>query len=160
MIIQWEGGQNYTIKTKNLTAKIGEKNQLGDLEISGPGEYEVGGVQMDHIDGIIDLFGESMCVGHIRKAKVLSDTELEKLNGIDVLLIGVGGGSFTETKTALQVVSQIEPAIVIPMYEKETALAEFVKEEGGSLEGKEEFKVSKAELPVEERQVVVLNARR
>jgi|GEM_PF-826939 len=160
MIIHWDGEKNFSIKTKTLTAKIAEKNQLGDLEIVNPGEYEVGGVQMEKIDGIVEVYAEGICLGHMKKAKLLTDTELEKLNGIDILLIGIGGGEYTETKTALQVVGQIEPAIVVPMYEKETALAEFIKEEGGSIEGKDELKISKIELPVEGRQVVVLNARR
>lgn len=158
MTIQWEGSYNFLVKTKTMTAKIGEKIQLGDLEITGPGEYEVGGVQIEVVDGIIEVFTEGICIGHIQKAKVLSETELEKLNGIDVLLIGIGGGDFTETKTALQVIGQIDPSIVAPMYENN--LEEFAKEEGITTEGKDELKISKADLPVEGRQVVVLNARR
>lgn len=161
MNITWEGGKDFSIKTKTLTAKIGEKIKLGDMEIDGPGEYEVGGVQIEVIDGIIETYAEGFCIGHIQKAKVLSDTELENLNGIDVLLIGVGGGDYTETKTALQVIAQIDPSIVVPMYEvSEKGLEEFTKEEGVTTEGKDELKISKADLPVEGRQVVVLNARR
>lgn len=158
MIIHWEGDKNFSLKTKTLTAKIGEKNQLGDLEITGPGEYEVGGVQIETIDGIIEVYAEGICLGHIQKAKVFSDSDLEKLNGIDILLIGVGGKEFSDTKTALQVIAQIEPAIVIPMYSSN--LEEFTKEEGVVAEGHDELKISKAELPIEERRVVVLNARR
>lgn len=160
MTVQWQGGKNFLIKTKTLSAKIGEKNQLGELAIECPGEYEVLGVQMEIVDGMTEVFAEGICLGLMPKAKLLSDTELEKLNGIDILLIGVGGGEFTETKAALQVVAQIEPSIVIPIYEKEEALAEFVKEEGGSQEGKDELKISKLDLNLEERQLVVLNARR
>ena len=165
MIIHWEGEKNFSIKTKTLTAKIGQKIQLGELEITGPGEYEVGGVQIETIDDIIEVYAEGICIGHIQKGRVLSDSDLEKLNGIDILLIGVGGGEFSETKTALQVIAQIEPTIVIPMYSQNppasgAGLAEFAKEEGVATEGREELKISKAELPSEERQVVVLNARR
>lgn len=154
MIIRWEGGKNFTVKTKALTAKIGDKNELGELLITGPGEYEIQGVQIEFTDGIIEVFAEGIVVGHIQKGKILSDTDLEKLNGIDVLLIGVGGGNYTETKTALQVISQIEPSIVIPMYEKN--LEEFTKEEGVSEEGQDEIKIAKADLSEEERRVIVL----
>lgn len=156
MIIQWRGEQNFTIKTKSLTCKIGDKITLGELEITDPGEYEVGGVQLEIIDGIIELYAEGITVGHIRKAKVMTDDELESLNGINILLIGVGGKDFAETKTALEVVGQIDPAVVIPMGEN---LEEFIKEEQVKSDPKDEFKISKAELPQDSRQVVVLNAR-
>jgi hypothetical protein len=156
--IKWEGGQDFIIKTKQMTANIGEKILLGELTISKPGEYEVGGVQIEVIDGIIQVYAEGMSIAHMRKGKVLSDTELENLNGIDILLMGVGGGEFTETKTALTVISQIEPAIVIPMHKGN--IEEFAKEEGLSTEGIDELKLSRGDLPTDENKVVVLNARR
>ncbi len=72
-----------------------------------------------------------------------------------MLLIGVGGSEFTETQTALQIISQIEPNIVIPMYEGK--IDDFIKEEGISSSGKDELKIIKNEMPQEERQVVILN---
>ena len=157
MIINWAGGQNFTIKTKGLNINLGDKIKLGELDINEPGEYEVGGVQLDRIDGIVQVYLEGMNVGHMRKGKILSDDEMQKLNGIDILLIGVGGGEFTETKTALELISQIDPSIVIPMYSGN--LEEFTKEEGGGA-GAEELKITKAELPVDARKVVVLDARK
>lgn len=157
MIISWNGGPNFVIKSKNMTIKIGDKISLGDLEISEPGEYEVGGVQTEVIDGIIEIYTEGLIIGHIKKAKTLSDEELEKLSSINVLLIGVGGNEFSENKTASEVINQIDPSIVIPMHSGD--LGEFAKEEGASVEGKEEIKITKADLPEEGRRVVVLNAR-
>lgn len=156
MIISWAGGQNFTIKTKNLSVALGEKIKLGSLDIAEPGEYEVGGVQLDLIDGITQVYLEGVNVGHIRKGKTLSDEEMQKLNGIDILLIGVGGGEFTETKTARELISQIDPSVVIPMYKDN--LEEFVKEEGGAGAGQDELKIAKADLPEEARKVVILNA--
>ena len=95
-----------------------------------------------------------MTIAWIKKAKVLSDNELEKLN-IDVLLIGVGGGEFTETKTATEVISQIDPKIVIPMYSE--SLESFTKEEGISATGQDQFKFTESDLPVEGRKVIILN---
>lgn len=155
MIIRWEGNKNFSLKTKALTVEIGDKNKLGGLEITEPGEYEIQGVQMEIIDGIIQVYVESLTIGHIKKGKVLSDDDLEKLNGIDILLIGIGGGEFTETKVATEVINQIEPSIVIPMYKDN--LGEFVKDEGAGNVTQDELKISKAELPSEERQVVILN---
>ncbi|KKQ18057.1 MAG: Zn-dependent hydrolase of the beta-lactamase fold-like protein [Berkelbacteria bacterium GW2011_GWA1_36_9] len=156
MIITWDKNENFTLKTRNKTVKIGEDISLGDLKITTPGEYESGGIQLEVVDGTIEVFSEKMMIGWMKKAKVLSDSELEKLSGIDVLLIGVGGGAFTETKQALEVINQIDPKVVIPMYEKD--LESFTKEEGISSEGQDQFKFTLNDLPVEERKVIILNA--
>lgn len=155
MIILWQGKENFLIKTRNKNLKIGEDISLGELKINTPGEYEAGGVQLEVIDGTIEIFSEKMVIAWMKKAKVLSDSELEKLSGIDILLIGVGGGGFTETKQALEVIGQIDPKIVIPMYEKD--LESFVKEEGVKAEGQDQFKFTLADLPQEERKVIILN---
>ena len=154
MIVNYNGDEYFTIKTKSKTVKIGKQISLGELKITTPGEYESGGVQIEIVDGIIELLSEKMTVAWIKKARVLKDEELEKLNGINVLLIGVGGGDFTETKVALDVINQIDPAIVIPMGE---SLETFLKEEGASGEGLDQFKFTITDLPAEERKVVVLN---
>jgi len=155
MIITWAGGQNFTIKTRGLNVLLGDKVKLDDLEITEPGEYEVGGVQLDVVDGINQLYLEGMNVGHIKKGKILSDEEMQKLNGINILLIGVGGGAFSETKTALELISQIDPGVVVPMHDGN--LDEFIKEEEGNTEGQDELKIIKADLPQDARKVVVLN---
>jgi len=154
MIITWEGGQDFNLKTKNINVLLGEKIKLGELEITGPGEYEVGGVQLEHFDGIVVTYAEGIAVGHIKRAAQFNQEELEKLSAIDVLLIGVGGGDFTENKAATEAITQIDPSIVIPMHGGN--IEEFVKTEAATQLEKEDFKISKAELPQDERQVIVL----
>jgi len=161
MIITYQGQENFTIKTKQ-TIKIGQRIALGGLEITTPGEYESGGVQLEVHDGIIEVFCEKMTICWLKKAKVLSDEEVEKLDGINILIIGVGGGEFSETKTAIDVINQIEPQIVIPMYSQNSpagkaGLESFLKEEGVANEGLPQLKISLNELPQEERKVIVLN---
>ena len=167
MIITYQGKENFTLKTKNnaggKTLKIGETVCLGDLKINSSGEYESGGVQVEIIDGIIEILSEKMTITWMKKAHILKDEELEKLNGINCLLIGVGGGEFTETKLAIEVINQIDPSIVIPMYSENppargAGLESFLKEEGISPEGIDQFKFTFNDLPAEERKVVVLNA--
>lgn len=153
MIITYEGGENFTIKTKSKTVKIGNEISLGELKISSPGEYEAGGVQLEIIDGIIEILSERMTIAWMKKSSILKDEELEKLNGINVLLIGVGGEGFSETKVAIDVIGQIDPAIVIPMG---TDLSSFLKEEGITAEGIDQFKFNLNDLPSEERKVIVL----
>lgn len=157
MIITYQGKENFIIKTKSKTVKIGQTISLGELKITTPGEYESGGVQVEVIDGIIEVLSEKMTVAWIKKGRVLKDEELEKLNGINILLIGTGGGDFTETKTAIDVINQIDPSVVIPMGE---TIESFLKEEGISGEGQNQLKFTITDLPAEERKVVVLNATR
>ncbi len=154
MIISWSGEENFVIRTKNKIVKIGKEIVLGELKIITPGEYESGGVQIEVIDGVIEILSEKITVAWMKKGKVFSDEELEKLNGINVLLIGVGGGDFTETKTALDVINQLEPAVVIPMYASN--LDSFLKAEGITPESLDQYKFTYADLSAEERKVIVL----
>ena len=155
MIISWDGKENFTIKTKNKTVKIGAEIALGELKINTPGEYESGGVQVEVIDGTTEVLSERITVAWVKKGKVLSDEELERLNGVNVLLIGVGGGDFTETKVALEMIAQVEPSVIIPMYSEN--LDSFLKAEGQTHEAMDQYKFTYTDLPVEERKVVVLN---
>lgn len=162
MIISYHGEGNFTIKSKSKTVKIGQEITLGELKINTPGEYESGGVQVELIDGIIEVLSEKMTIAWMKNAKPLSEPELEKLNGINVLLIGVGGGEFTETKVAMEVINQIDPSIVIPMYSEKSptgkaSLESFIKEEAVTAEGQDQFKFAFVDLPSEERKIIILN---
>jgi L-ascorbate metabolism protein UlaG (beta-lactamase superfamily) len=96
--------------------------------ISGPGEYEVaavllagvatelergvGPVNTAYVMRFDDL---SVChLGHISSR--LTDTQVEDLGHIDILLVPVGGGGALGPAEAADVVSQLEPSIVIPMH--------------------------------------------
>lgn len=155
MIITYHGLDNFVIKTKSKIVKIGQSIELGELKIETPGEYESGGVQVEVIDGMVQVFSERMSVLWFKKGKLLNDQEAEKVNGSNILLIGVGGGEFTETKTAIDLINQIEPSLVVPMYKEN--LDEFVKEEGVTGEGLDQLKIQLADLPQEERKIVTLN---
>lgn len=155
MIINYNGRENFTIKTRNQTIKIGEKIALGGIEITTPGEYETGGVQVEVIDGMIVVLSEKITICSMKKAKSLSDEELERIGGINVLLIGVGGGEFTETKTAIDCINQVDPQIVIPMYSQN--LESFLKEESVSGEHLPSLKLNPGDLTEGERKVFVLD---
>jgi L-ascorbate metabolism protein UlaG (beta-lactamase superfamily) len=49
-------------------------------------------------------------------AHTLSSAQIEALKDADVLLVPVGGGTALDASAAAEVVSQLEPRIVIPMY--------------------------------------------
>ncbi|MDD5040478.1 MAG: MBL fold metallo-hydrolase [Patescibacteria group bacterium] len=96
----------------------------------------------------------------------LDDSQLEQLGDVDVLMVPVGGTYTMNGKQAAELVSNIEPRIVIPMHYKipqlkiklDTADA-FCKEMGVKQNGTEEkLRITKKDLPVDETKVVLLSA--
>jgi L-ascorbate metabolism protein UlaG (beta-lactamase superfamily) len=146
--------------------------------ITGPGEYEIGGVFITGIrleprdakkNGakastlyVFDFDG--LAVAHLGDlAYVPTQAQIEDLGAVDIVLVPVGGGGALGASEAAEVVSLIEPSIVVPMHFKsgkeETKLApvaRFLSEMGISkAEPVPALKVVKSSLS-EETQVVVL----
>ena len=142
--------------------------------ISGPGEYEVGGIfffgvptfhddrggqERDKNTAYVIEFGD-LTVCHLGDlGHVPSQEQIEQLAGADILLIPVGGRGTLAGGKAAEVVSILEPAIVIPMHYKvpglvariETA-ARFLREMGvEKSEPLETLKIAKSQLPEQTR---------
>ncbi|MCW1892167.1 MAG: MBL fold metallo-hydrolase [Candidatus Uhrbacteria bacterium] len=93
--------------------------------ISRPGEYEVKGVFVNGIkdpkiaeDNIIyRIFAEGISVAFFGQLKRRpTNDELERLERVDVLMLPVGGGDVMDSSLAAEVISDIEPRIVVPLY--------------------------------------------
>lgn len=99
------------------------------LSINIPGEYEILGVAVEgiaaraHMDEadkmtatIYKLTMDDVriaIVGHIYPS--LSESQLESLGTIDILIVPVGGNGFTlDAEGAMQIIKKIEPKIVVP----------------------------------------------
>jgi len=144
-------------------------------ELSGPGEYEIGGIfitgvairepkQDRNMVFIYDYDGVAIAhLGDMQKAP--TQTQVEAFGTVDVLMVPVGGGNALNAAKAAEVIAMIEPGIVIPMHYKTpgsslklNALRQFLQEMGLS-NGKPEpsLKVTRASIP-EETKVVVLEA--
>jgi len=143
--------------------------------ISGPGEYEIGGVfviavAMHHPDEparqnivyVLDFDG--LNVLHLGDLSyVPTQSEVETLGAVNVALVPVGGGNALNASQAAEVISLIEPDIIIPMHYKTPhtplelePLDKFLKVMGlGNVQPQEMLRVSAAEIP-EQPQVVVL----
>ena len=88
---------------------------------------------------------------------------MEALGTVDVLLVPVGGGKGLNAAQAAEIISLIEPSIVVPMHFRTSKtklkldpLSRFLKEMGlGKPPPEQSLKVAKSSLP-EETQVVVL----
>jgi L-ascorbate metabolism protein UlaG (beta-lactamase superfamily) len=151
--------------------------------ITGPGEFEIGGVFItgvqtdghgkkaddDQTRNTLYVFDyEGITVAHLGDLKqVPTQTEVEALGSVNVALVPVGGGGGLNAAKAAEVISLLEPNIVIPMHYATPdakvsldSLDKFLKEMGlGSTDKQPSLKVSKSGLP-DETHVVVLEYQR
>lgn len=149
--------------------------------IDGPGEYEVKnvfvyGIPAFHDDkegaerGKITMYLieiEGVKIAHLSDfgQKSLTNEQLELLEGVDILLIPVGGHFTIDGEEAAKIVSQLQPRIVIPMHYKIPhvnmkldSVDGFLKEFGATNPEKmEKLKISKKDLPQEETKVILLS---
>ncbi len=146
--------------------------------LTSPGEYEIGGAFITAIQ--TDGFGkknanstrntlfvfdyDGLTVAHLGDLRqVPSQTEIESLGTVHVALVPVGGGGGLNAAKAAEVISLLEPNIVIPMHYATPAcrlpldpLEKFLKEMGAShIDPIPSLKVSRSTLPEETRLVVL-----
>ena len=159
------------------------KGVKGDFQVlSGPGEYEVSSVFVTGLElrgdrkakkdttpplrNTVFLFQfDDLTVCHLGDLNLVpTQAQVEEALGeVDVLLVPVGGGSSLNASQAAEVVSLLEPHIVIPMHYhvpestlKLDSVNKFLKEMGlDKVAPQEVLKVSRSSLP-DETQVVLL----
>jgi L-ascorbate metabolism protein UlaG (beta-lactamase superfamily) len=150
--------------------------------ITGPGEFEIGGVFItgvqtngharrapDEPRNTLYVFDyDGLTVAHLGDLRrVPSQTEVEALGNVHVALVPVGGGGGLTAAKAVEVISLLEPGIVIPMHYnipgsslKLSPLSKFLKEMGvASVEPQPTLKIARGSVPDETR-VVVLSCER
>lgn len=145
--------------------------------IRGPGEFEIGGVFITSVQTNVRSKGKPdlrniLCVfdydgitvahlGDIRR--VPSQSQVEALGTVKIALVPVGAGNGLNAAKAAEVVSLLEPGIVIPMHYKTPtckleldSLDKFVKEMGlSSYEPEPSLKITKSAIPTETKVVVL-----
>jgi len=146
--------------------------------IQNPGEYEnhgiaIRGIQSFHdnkegaergLNTVYILKAEEINICHLGDlGHVLTDRQIEDIGDVDILMIPVGGTYTIDAKTAVEVINQIEPKIIIPMHYKIAGLNDsldgpekFIKELGLTAEKVNKYKISKKLLPAEETKLVIL----
>jgi L-ascorbate metabolism protein UlaG (beta-lactamase superfamily) len=159
----------------NNAAAIGGQPKL----ITGPGEYEIRGVLVSgvasfhdaasgaHRGGntiyVIQMDDLRLChlgdLGH-----VLNTQQVDEIGTVDILFIPARGRVLDMVKTA-EVISQIEPTIIVPMHYEATdeaglaSIEKFCHEMGvRQIVPQPKLTVARSTLP-QETQVVVLDAR-
>jgi L-ascorbate metabolism protein UlaG (beta-lactamase superfamily) len=113
------------------TSKHDQEATEAKLAIDMPGEYEVSDVSVYGIQARANMDDDKqrtavmykliakdlkvLVTGHIFPK--LSESQLEKIGMVDVLIVPVGGNGFTvDPVGALELVKEIEPKLVIPTY--------------------------------------------
>ena len=149
--------------------------------LDGPGEYEIKGVfvigvalvgardrgtmSTRNIIFVFEYGGLTVChLGGMNH--VPSRSQIEALGTIDVLLTPVGGADLISAAQAAEVISMLEPRLVIPMHYhtprckvKLPRANTFLKEMGvDNVESAEVLQVSRSTLP-QETQVLLLSPR-
>lgn len=149
--------------------------------INGPGEYEVKDIYIKGIQSFHDKFqGQERGLNTIYFIKFddinlahlgdlgqekLSESQIDALGAVDILMIPVGGIYTINYKEAVGIINQIEPKIVIPMHYKIPGLninldgvEKFLKELGLTPEKIDKsYKIQKKNLPSEELKVLLIN---
>lgn len=145
------------------------------LSIVGPGEYEFRGILVHAI--MLSEEAKNTKTAYVCKVDdltvcilpplttMLTDDQVDMIGDVDVLAIPVGGkGTLTAEKMG-EIVSEIEPRVVIPtwydvkgMTETGHPLKPFLDTVGGTVlnEGENKVKLKKSQLPQDEMSVIVL----
>ena len=149
-----------------------------DHVFDGPGEYEVNGVFITGVPTyhkgkvgererntafVYQL--EDLTICHLGDMGQLPNREqMEELSGADVLLLPVGGGDILDASKAVEIVTELDPRIVVPMHYAQPGLKleldsvdKFLKEMGvPAPDPLSSLKLRKSDLSEEETQVVLL----
>lgn len=149
--------------------------------IDTPGEYSVKGINAVGISTFHDtangaergrntvfvLESESLKLCHLGDlGATLTSEQLEKINGVDILFIPVGGKETIDGKVAAEIVRKIEPKIIIPMHYKTKDLKadiadekKFCSEIGKCPSEKvSKFSVKKKDLEEKNEEVILMKA--
>lgn len=168
----------------NFSAIGGTSVRPAPFVVDGPGEYEVAGATIlgfaSFHDGENGKDRGKNTIYLIKIDKVtlvhlgdlggpISDSVLEEINGVDILMVPVGGKVTLDSKEARGVVGKIQPKIIIPMHYKLPKfelkvdldpVEDFVKEMGyDKVEPQDKLLTSHDKLP-EDTELIVLNAKR
>lgn len=151
--------------------------------IDSPGEFEVKGIFVyglssshDDQEGkergkntIYCIEYEDMMITHLGDLGTtkLTEEQLERIEGTDILFIPVGGVYTIDARQAAEVISQIEPRIIIPIHYriphlkyKLDSIEPFMKAQGiKNGDEQESFKILKKDLPQEKTETIILKPR-
>jgi L-ascorbate metabolism protein UlaG (beta-lactamase superfamily) len=148
--------------------------------VRGPGEYEVSDILITGVASYHDnkrgqelgrntiyiIHMDDLVICHLGDlGHTLQEEQLEEVADADVLLVPIGGGNTINAAQAAEVISQVEPRIIIPMHyrssdaETPNPLDKFCREMGvETINTQPKLSITRNNLPAE-TQVVILESR-
>jgi hypothetical protein len=135
--------------------KYSELRTVGDkVSIMGPGEYEIGGVEIDGFNGgagntIYTVSVDGVSVGIVGKLKEeLTEKKTGKISGVDVLIADIDNEGGIGPKTILKLAKSWGANYVVPVGKNEKGMIDFLNEaDSEGLEAVESLKIDKDNLP-------------
>ncbi len=152
----------------NVLGVKSNSDQPKPFLIDQAGEYEVGGITVfghptwhDQQQGaarginlIFSIYLDGVHVLHLGDlGHQLSESQIEEIGDIDVLLVPVGGAITLDPQGAMEVIAALEPGVVIPMHYRTPShdqkifgelvdLADFVQKYGKTASPQEKLVIS------------------
>ncbi len=123
--------------------------------IRGPGEYEVGGVEIEGYKGggegnsIYSVLVDGVMVGVLGDIKeMLTDKKIERVNAIDVMIVSIGGDNKITFKSMVDLAKRWGVNYLVPINYTDEDLKHFLDEtDNEGKESVESLKVDKDNLP-------------
>lgn len=167
---------------KDHSATGSLKNDAGEppKTLIGPGEYEIKGVTIRGIaashddkagaergeNTIFVIDSEGVRVAHLGDlGHKLNDDQLSEMGQVDIVLVPVGGFYTIDAERASEIITQLEPKVVIPMHYKIPGISapfdqllpvsDFVKKMGVEPKNMDKFEVKKGAFGTELELVVL-----
>jgi len=131
-------GKEDILKEKNILKKVEPDHREKVIEISSPGEYEIGGMMIRRaVDSPFYTIDEAVLrvvyMGLIDNSLDVSQTK--DLGDVDVLILPIGNGDlFIDYEKIEKILNYIDPTILLPCAYKQEGL-----KMGKELKSKEEF---------------------
>ena len=149
-------------------------NNKSSFVIDGPGEYEVGGVTVAGFSSPAQYEGRRLNTIYTMRLEQmnlcflgglahsdLSPETLEKIDGVDILFIPIGGGNVLEPAEAYKLAVKLEANVIIPCHYtdiKESCVSEFFKETGEDVfEPVDKYTVKRKDIEGENGKVKALS---
>ncbi len=150
------------------------KNSKNPFVIEGPGEYEVGGITITGLNSPAQYEGRkfntiytmrleqmNLCfLGGLAHSDLSPDT-YEKIDGVDILFIPIGGESVLEPSEAYKLSVKLEAKVIIPCHYtdvKDENVSEFLKETSeDEFEPVEKYTVKKKDIEGKNGKVKILS---
>lgn len=168
-----------TVSHNHLSHNNIETIRGNPIVFNGPGEYETKNLRCTGISTFHDknegrkLGPNVVYIIELEKIKIChlgdlghlpSSQQIEKINGIDILMVPVGETNMISIKEAISLINELEPRIVIPMHyklkglkRKLSSLSKFCTEWGvKETKPEEKLVIKKKNLPQEEIETVIL----